>query len=108
MNLPLAQRPAFPFTYEDRRTAGITNTMVSAGLSTREHFAALAMQGLLADPDDHADERRSHDETPDGKRCDAAYSGPRKVVFDETCAQAVARLAVEHADALLAQLEKGV
>lgn len=54
------------------------------GMNLREHFAALAMQGLLADHKDHSDE------CADG----------------ETCPQTTARLAVEHADALLAQLEK--
>lgn len=60
------------------------------------------MAGLLADHKDHEDERQHHfvDGTyPDG-------TPRRKRVFDETCAQAVARLAVEHADALIAELNK--
>lgn len=48
----------------------------TATLSVRDHFAALAMQGLLADPETRAD------------------SGPAEV----------ADLAVAHADALIARL----
>lgn len=50
----------------------------------RRDFAKAAMAGLLADHRDHSDEVRP----------------------GETCAQAVARLAVEHADALIAELNK--
>lgn len=54
------------------------------GLTKREEFAKAAMQGLLADPEDHADE----------------------IIQGETCAQAVARRAVEQADALIEALNK--
>lgn len=54
------------------------------GLTKREHYAGLALQGLLADS-----ERRSDDKL-DG----------------ETCVQATARLAVEHADALIEALNR--
>jgi hypothetical protein len=53
-------------------------------MTLRQHYAGLAMQGLLADHKDHSDERA------DG----------------ETCPQTVARLAVEHADALIVQLSQ--
>lgn len=49
----------------------------------RERLAAAALAGLLADHKDHADEREG----------------------DETCPQAVARLAVQHADDLIARLD---
>ncbi len=68
------------------------------GMTLREHFAALAMQGLLADHKDHEDERKR---VPTGRPTHI-----HDVVYAETCAECVARLAVEHADALLAQLEK--
>lgn len=71
-------------------------------LDRRRFEAAIAaMTGLLADPEDLC-ERKFHFEDvvyPDGR------SGKRQF-FDETCAQATARLAVEHADALLAELAK--
>lgn len=50
----------------------------------RTIYAGQAMQGLLADHKDHSDE------CADG----------------ETCPQTCARLAVQHADALIAELEK--
>lgn len=50
----------------------------------RDRFAAAALTGLLADHLDHADE-----------------CGP-----NESCEEAVARLAVEHADAVIARLNK--
>lgn len=50
----------------------------------RDRLAAAALTGLLADHLDHADE------------CEG----------DETCEQAVARLAVKHADAVIAKLDE--
>lgn len=52
-------------------------------MSTRETLAGMAMMGLLADHKDHSDE---------------CLSG-------ETCEDAVARMAVDHADALIAELK---
>ena len=69
-------------------------------MSNRRFEAAkAAMQGLLADPTDHEELRLYRvleGETP----------GERIKEFTETCAQAVARIAVAHADALLKELEK--
>lgn len=62
----------------------IVAALVLYSLPTRrERFAAAALQGLLADHLDHADQ------------CEAG----------ETCPEAVARLAVEHADATLRRLD---
>lgn len=71
------------------------------GLTKREEFAKAAMIGLLADPEDNAGYRESHIEEYDnlGMKC-------KRVVYDETCTQAVARMAVEHADALIEALNK--
>jgi hypothetical protein len=67
---------AFPFTFMDNNT----NTQhVFTGLSVRQHFAAMAMQGLLAG--------NPITTSPDWER-------------------AVAKLAVTHADALIAELAK--
>ena len=56
--------------------------MFDAMPSQRERIATAALQGLLADPEDRQDE----------------------MLGDETCEQAVARLAVNHADALINRL----
>lgn len=64
------------------------------GMTIRAYFAAAAMQGLLADHKDHDDERY-HRQLPDGT-----------MVYEESCPQAVARLAVEQADALIEALNK--
>ena len=54
------------------------------GLTKREYFAALALQGLLADSE----------------------SRPTDRIEGEDCCQATARLAVEHADCLIKALNK--
>jgi len=74
------------------------------GLTKREEFAKAAMIGLLADSEDHEALRKWREVTPDGKPFDHHYTGLRQKVYTETCAQAVARLAVEQADALIAAL----
>ena len=65
----------------------------------RFEAAKAAMQGLLADPTDH-EELRLY------RVLDGETPGERIKEFTETCAQAVARIAVAHADALLEELEK--
>ena len=83
--------------------------LYEAGMSLRAWFAGQAMAGLLADHKDHEDERRFHYESPAGDR---VADGPDKrhvmTVYDETCPEAVARLAVEHADCLIAALNKPI
>ena len=46
-------RPAMAFSYEwvDHQGGGHTNQDVYLGLTKREHFAAMAMQGMLANTD---------------------------------------------------------
>lgn len=84
----LSQQPAFPRPVghaEMRyRSAQPCYNEDQEGMTFRQHLAGLAMQGLLSDHKDHSDE------CADG----------------ETCAQTTARLAVEHADALIARLER--
>lgn len=58
--------------------------MTAPAMTLRQHYAGLAMQGLLSDHKDHSDE------CADG----------------ETCPQTVARLAVLHSEELIAALEK--
>ena len=67
-----ADVPAFPTVVYD---AGIRDSY--GGLTIREHFAGLAMQGLLADP-----------------------SSSSATAWD------LAHVAIEHADALIAELAK--
>lgn len=86
------QDPAFPNPEMGVRDFG--DVAAYPGLTKRELLAGLAMTGLLADHKDHADECRVIS-PPD--------YGPE---VRETCPQAVARLAVEHADALIEALKK--
>lgn len=60
----------------------------------RREYAGLAMQGLLADHKDHEDERTVK-----------IINRRPMITRMETCPEAVARLAVEHADALIARLK---
>ncbi len=71
----------------DTRAFPQPTSPVQTGMTLRQYYAGLAMQGLLADPEDVPDT-----EWPKGAK---------------SCAQAVAMLAVEQADALLAELERG-
>lgn len=85
----LGQSPAFPVPMIPCDNSGGYTEVREQGINERAYHASNAMMGLLADHKDHEEECRMIDF---GKR--------------ETCAQAVARLAVEHADALLAALSK--
>lgn len=75
--------------------------------------AKAAMQGLLADPEDHEDRVRVY--YTDGTFGFAKSNGhlihanphyKKEPSHYESCAEAVARLAVEQADCLLAELER--
>lgn len=75
----------------------------------RRQIATAALAGLLADPKDHDDERKKeHREVTvlDTSKGGSWRKKEWQDVYVETCAQAVARLAVEHADALMEQLER--
>ena len=85
----------------------------------RFEAACAALTGLLADTEDQADERRQEERDVEEKEVTGAYFSPvtgqkeptyririvKKRVYTETCAEATARLAVEHADALLRALK---
>lgn len=76
-----ANEPAF--STEERSKSAFTNSW-RGGITKREYFAALAMQGLLANSfDDHQGQPLST----------ASYAD-------------IADIAVKHADAVLAHLEK--
>lgn len=85
----------------------------------RFRAACAALQGLLADTEDQADERRQEEREvderstrsipdmsePTGRRLEVRVLKVKKMVYTETCAEATARLAIEHADALLRALK---
>lgn len=114
------ERPAFP----QDPSIGRPEWWVQ-GMSLREYYAGQAMMGLLADHKDHEDEIRitalgdfeyrgieykKGDSVPEEITTRNIFPEGRveirKMTVKETCAQAVARLAVEQADALLAELIK--
>jgi len=80
MSTPKHGGPAFPLGDFEWNKANAHNN----GMTLRTYIATAAMQGLLADHKDHSDE----------------------VADGETCPQTTARLSVEHADALIAELSK--
>jgi hypothetical protein len=63
----------------------------------------MAMQGIVSDPTDMVDEIRTK-LVPSGFFADGKTVQYTKVP-DETCAECVARLAVEYADALINRLD---
>ena len=85
----------------------------------RFEAACAALTGLLADTEDQADERQQEEREVEEKTITGVYYSPvtgqneptyrvrivKKMVYTETCAEATARLAVEHADALLRALK---
>ncbi len=87
MSTPLANQPAFPHVagVEQMLSDGsmITRQITSGGMSLRQHYAGLAMQGMMADGLVRED--------LDG---------------DKNCYQVFAINAVRMADALLAALEE--
>lgn len=77
------------------------------GLSKREYFAAMAMKGLLSDPEDterEEDMENEGEEEMDGEESGNDGNNYRKE--GESCTECCCRLAVEHADELIRQLNK--
>jgi len=72
--------PAFPNHYEDRTMKGVRNTVVADGMSLRDWFAGMALQGLLA-----------------------MCAGPQ---ISGATAEVTAKIAFEHADAMIAEGNK--
>lgn len=84
-----ANEPAYP----DRNNPGLTK---------REYFAAMAMKGLLSDPKDMP---REKEEDEDMDEAEYGY-GDNYRRDGESCTECCCRLAVEHADELIRQLNK--
>lgn len=83
----------------------------SSGLTKREYFAAMALQGILSDSEEVEMEGEENDmEEGDGEEGDMesedGYSMENKRKQGESCMECCCRLAVEHADMLIRQLNK--
>jgi hypothetical protein len=99
-----ANEPAYPeikteAAYdEDGRGVLYANTYSVGGLTKREYFAAVAMQGLCAD------HKRFDDLTTVIEAIHGQQAGSRENT--QTLRNIIAKMAVGHADALLAELER--
>ena len=80
----------------------------SPGLTKREFFAAMALQGMLSDPEDMEMEGEGEDgmDGEDGGENGGEYDGNNKRMQGESCTECCCRLAVEHADQLIRELNK--
>lgn len=87
--------PAFP----DSNNSGITK---------REYFAAKALQGILSDPEEIKSEGYEEESMEEGES--DTDNGPEEMENrrrdGESCLECACRLAVEHADMLIRQLNK--
>lgn len=90
---PLANQPAFPnLDIPVQGHPGCFSTLTTGGLTKREYFSGLAMQGLIA--------AYQSQESMIGLSRDAKDHGETKVE------QTMARWAVEQADTLIRRLEE--
>lgn len=82
------------------------------GLSKREYFAAMAMKGLLSDSEDmpreeeEMDEDEMEGEEGETEGGESYGEGDNYRKKGESCTECCCRLAVEHADELIRQLNK--
>jgi hypothetical protein len=80
----------------------------SSGLTKREYFAAMALQGILSDPEEIKMEGEyEEEEGEEGEEMESEggdMENRRK--SGESCVECACRLAVEHADMLIRQLNK--
>lgn len=80
-----ANDPAFPEVKTNWPNASRHDTYSIGGLTKREYFAAMAMQGLLA--------------------CDGEHCLSAALTFKDHCEER-SKVAITYADALLAELER--
>ena len=80
----------------------------SQGLTKREFFAAMALQGLLSDSEEMEMEGENGGEEDDGEGEDgmSMNDGNNKRMQGESCTECCCRIAVEHADQLIKELNK--
>lgn len=79
----------------------------SSGLTKREYFAAMALQGILSDPEEikmEGEYEEEDEEMEEGEEEGNDMENRRK--NGESCLECACRLAVEHADMLIRQLNK--
>lgn len=91
-----ANDPAYP----DRNNPGLTK---------REYFAAMALKGILSDPEDMPREKEEMEDEDEmeGEEGEEGYGeGDNYRKDGESCTECCCRLAVEHADELIRQLNK--
>jgi hypothetical protein len=91
-----ANDPAYP----DRNNPGLTK---------REYFAAMALKGILSDPEDMPREKgeMEDEDEMEGEEGEEGYGeGDNYRKDGESCTECCCRLAVEHADELIRQLNK--
>lgn len=97
MTTPLiGEQPAYPGGISATLKASDDAVPTQIGLSKRELFAAMALQGLMANYDAQVTICRGND-----------VVGPDPRYHDGNFAEVIAINSVEFADALLAELEKG-
>lgn len=87
----------------------------NAGLTKREYFAAMALQGILGNPEEvemEGDDMEEDDmeegdmEEGDSESESENDNGQNKRMEGESCLECSCRLAVEHADMLIRHLNK--
>jgi hypothetical protein len=83
----------------------------SSGLTKREYFAAMALQGILSDPEEikmegeYEEEEMEEGEEGEEMESEGGDMENRRK-SGESCVECACRLAVEHADMLIRQLNK--
>ena len=88
-----ANDPAYP----DRNNPGLTK---------REYFAAMAMKGILSDSEDMPREKDDMEDEDEMEGEESYGEGDNYRKNGESCTECCCRLAVEHADELIRQLNK--
>jgi len=84
----------------------------SSGLTKREYFAAMALQGILSDPEEmkmEGEYEEGDEEMEEGDEMESENEGSdmeNRRKSGESCLECACRLAVEHADMLIRQLNK--
>lgn len=77
----------------------------SEGLSKREYFAAMALQGILSDSEESAEEYDEEGED-EMEMSDEGNPMENQRREGESCMECCCRMAVEHADQLIKELNK--
>lgn len=78
------------------------------GLTKREYFAAMALKGILSDSEDMPREEEMEDEMESEENDEGGEmkSGDNYRKNGESCTECCCRIAVEHADELIRQLNQ--